>query len=343
VTLRLGTRRSALALAQSGHVAQAITAATGIAVELVPIVSEGDVNRASLAQLGGTGVFATRLREALSAGECDLLVHSLKDLPTASAPGLRIGATPVREDPRDVVVTRGPSLGELAVGATVGTGSPRRVAQLHRRAPRVDIRDLRGNVDSRLARVREGDLDAVVLAAAGLARLGIFVDAVVGAPAPGAGSAADLYFEPLGLAEWPTAAGQGALAVEIRDDAPAAVRDAVAVLEHADTRTAVTIERAALAGIEAGCHAPVGIHAAVDGDEARVRAVVYAPGGTARIGLDRTESLTKGYIRETGDGNGANVADSADPTAHAALIGSAIARRLLERGAGDFVSRESSI
>ncbi|MDX2376415.1 hydroxymethylbilane synthase [Microbacterium sp. LRZ72] len=343
MTLRLGTRRSALATAQSAQVAKAITDATGTPVELVPIVSEGDVSRASLSQIGGTGVFATRLREALAAGECDLLVHSLKDLPTQPAPGLSIAAVPPRADARDIVATRGPALIELGEAAEVGTGSPRRIAQLRRRAPRATPRDIRGNVESRLGRVRDGELAAVVLAAAGLARAGI-----IELPAPGetlaAGSEdwAGLRFEALGLAEWPTAAGQGALAVEIREDASEDVRAAVSVLEHEATRIAVTIERSLLAGLEAGCHSPVGVHAVVDGDEVRVRAVVYGVGHADRVGLDLTESLTQGYIQGSGDGEGANVADSADPTARAALIGSAIARRLLEEGAADLVSRESA-
>lgn len=337
MTLRLGTRRSALALAQSGDVARAITAATGHPVELVPIVSEGDVTRASLASLGGAGVFATRLREALSAGECDLLVHSLKDLPTADAPGLILASVPAREDARDLVVTRGPRLQELDATATVGTGSPRRVAQLRRRNPRVAIADLRGNVDSRLGRVRDGELDAVVLAAAGLARLGVVADGVVDPEGPGAA----LTFEPMGLAEWPTAAGQGALAIEVAADASADLLAAVSVVEHPATRIAVTVERAVLAELEAGCHAPVGVHAEVTGDLVRVRAVVYATDGTARIGTDSTESLAGGYIREPGDGDGADVADGADPIARAALIGTGIARRLLQRGAAELVPRES--
>ncbi len=350
-SLRLGTRRSALALAQSGRVADAITAATGVPVELVPIVSEGDVTRAPLAQLGGTGVFATRLREALAAGECDLLVHSLKDLPTAQAPGLRIAATPRRADPRDVSVTRGTLVADIGHGL-IGTGSPRRQAQLHRRAPRARITELRGNVDSRLARVRSGELDGVVLAAAGLARLGL-VDGVGGQAQSaahedgvdavwGTGTAEGLLLEPLGLAEWPTAAGQGALAIEVREDASSDLLAAVAPLEDPATRFAVTIEREILAGIEAGCHAPVGVHASVTSDDVRVRAVVYALDGGRRVGLDHAESLAKGYILRTGGGDGANAADSADPTVRAALIGSAIARRLLEDGAADLVSRESS-
>lgn len=344
-TLRLGTRRSALALAQSGHVAEAITAATGVPVELVPIVSEGDVTRAPLAQLGGTGVFATRLREALLAGECDLLVHSLKDLPTAEAPGLRIAATPRRADPRDVSVTRGTLLADFGTGenvaATIGTGSPRRQAQLRRRAPRVRVAELRGNVDSRLARVRDEELDGVVLAAAGLTRLGL-IASDSGEAVWGSGSADGLLLEPLGLAEWPTAAGQGALAIEVRADASPDILAAIAPLEDPATRFAVTIERSILAGIEAGCHAPVGVHASVTDENVRVRAVVYAVDGSHRVGLDHAEPLAKGYIRKTGGGDGANAADSADPTVRAALIGSAIARRLLDGGAADLVSREFS-
>ncbi|MFE1646777.1 hydroxymethylbilane synthase [Microbacterium sp. P01] len=329
VALRLGTRRSALALAQSQQVADALAAASGRPVHLVPIVSEGDVTRASLASLGGTGVFATRLREALLAGECDLLVHSLKDLPTAQPEGLVIAATPVRADARDVVVTKnGTPLQSLSSGATVGTGSPRRVAQVRRRNPRVDVRDLRGNVDSRLGRVRDGELDAVVLAAAGLARLD-----------PDDGG---LQREALGLTEWPTAPGQGALAIETREDAEADLRAAIALLEDDATRIAVTAERAVLATLEAGCHAPVGVYADIADGDLRIRAVVYELDGSHRIALDRTIRLTPGYARDKGSGNGADAADDANPIARAARAGSEVARRLLERGAADVVTREST-
>lgn len=348
--LRLGTRSSALALAQSQRVADALGEASGRPVELVPIVSAGDVSRASLASLGGTGVFATRLREALLAGECDLLVHSLKDLPTAPAPGLFIAATPPREDPRDVAVTRdGTPLHALRPGATLGTGSPRRVAQARRRNPRVIVHDLRGNVDSRLARVRDGELDAVLLAAAGLARLGI--DGLgaerlgaeeAGAERAGAEGAA-LRFERIGLAEWPTAPGQGALAVEIRDDAPDEIAAAVAALDDEQTRIAVTAERAVLATLEAGCSAPIGVHARVRGGDLRIRAVVYSPDGTRRVGIDRTIGLRAGYaLVLSGSGNGADAVDGANPIARAARAGSDVARRLLERGAADVVPREST-
>ncbi|WP_159500659.1 hydroxymethylbilane synthase [Microbacterium sp. 18062] len=320
--IRLGTRRSALATAQSQQTADALAAVAGRRVELVPITSEGDVSRASLSQLGGQGVFATRLREALLAGECDLLVHSLKDLPTAPAPGLVIAAIPEREDARDIVLTRdGTPLHELHAGAVVGTGSPRRIAQISTRNPRVETRDLRGNIDSRMGRVREGELDAVILAAAGLARIG--------------GVPADLVAEPLGLAEWPTAPGQGALAVEARDDAPAELRDAIARLDDLATRVAVTAERAVLSGLDAGCHAPVGVYAQWQDESLRIRAVVYAPDGSRRLGLDRTVLVRGGYAGEPGSGNGADAAGDDGPVARARRTGDGVARELLDHGAAE--------
>ncbi|MGP6170228.1 hydroxymethylbilane synthase [Microbacterium sp. A196] len=324
--IRLGTRRSALAQAQSGHVATALEKISGRRVELVPIVSEGDTNRASLSEIGGLGVFATRLREALLAGECDILVHSLKDLPTAIPEGLVIAATPVREDARDVVITRdGVPLHALRAGAKVGTGSPRRIAQVRIRAPRAEVIDIRGNVDSRLARVESGELDAVILAAAGLSRLG---------------SETRLKREDLGLAEWPTAPGQGSLAVETTANAASDLRAALAELDDADTRLAITVERGVLEGLDAGCQAPMAAHAVVTGDSVRVRSIVYDPVGDRRIGLDVTESLNGGYIRQNGSGNDADAADGADPNHAAREIGLSVARRLLEQGAAELVPRE---
>ncbi|MGM7698303.1 hydroxymethylbilane synthase [Microbacterium sp. A84] len=324
--IRLGTRRSALALAQSGHVATALEKISGRKVELVPIVSEGDTNRASLSEIGGLGIFATRLREALLAGECDILVHSLKDLPTDVPARLLIAATPVREDARDVVITRdGTPLHQLAAGAKVGTGSPRRIAQVHRHAPRAEVVDIRGNVDSRLARVESGELDAVILAAAGLSRLG---------------SETSLAREYLSLAEWPTAPGQGSLAVETTMDASAELLAALAQLDDADTRLAITAERGILEGLDAGCQAPMAAHAVVTGDSIHVRTAVYAPEGERQIGLDVTESLSRGYIRLNGSGNGADTADGADPNHAAREIGLSVARRLLAQGAAELVSRE---
>lgn len=326
--IRLGTRRSALAQAQSGHVAAALEKISGREVVLVPIVSEGDTNRASLSEIGGLGVFATRLREALLAGECDILVHSLKDLPTAVPDGLVIAATPVREDARDVVITRGGTpLHQLRAGSTVGTGSPRRIAQVRRRAPRLKVVDIRGNVDSRLERVASGELDAVILAAAGLSRLG---------------SETTLAREELGLAEWPTAPGQGSLAIETVAHASAELRADLAALDDEATRLAITIERGILEGLDAGCQAPMAAHAVVDGASVRIRAVVYAPEDDRRIGLDVTESLHGGYIRQNGSGDGANAADGADPNHAAREIGLSVARRLLEQGAADLVPREQS-
>ncbi|WP_341933210.1 hydroxymethylbilane synthase [Microbacterium sp. LWO14-1.2] len=326
--IRLGTRRSALAQAQSGHVAAALEKVSGRRVELVPITSEGDTNRASLSEIGGQGIFATRLREALFAGECDFLVHSLKDLPTAIPDGLTIAATPPRVDARDVAITRaGAPLHELRTGSTVGTGSPRRIAQVRRRAPHAQVVDIRGNVDSRLQRVASGELDAVILAAAGLSRLG---------------SDSPLRREELGLAEWPTAPGQGALGVETLADAPAELLEALAALDDHDTRIAVTVERAVLEGLDAGCQAPMAAHAVLSGDEIRVRTVVYAPEGGRRIGLDVTEVLNGEYIRRNGSGNDADAADGADPMHAARELGLTLARRLLEQGAADLVSREHS-
>jgi len=326
--IRLGTRRSALAQAQSGHVAAALEKVIGRPVELVTITSEGDTNRASLSEIGGQGIFATRLREALLAGECDFLVHSLKDLPTAIPEGLVIAATPPREDARDVVLTRdGIPLHALPAGSTIGTGSPRRIAQVRRRAPHAEVVDIRGNVDSRQARVVSGELDAVILAAAGLSRLD---------------SASPLRREGLGLAEWPTAPGQGALGVETTTDAPGELRAALAALDDEATRLAVTVERAILEGLDAGCQAPMAAHAVVDGDSVRIRTVVYATDGGRRIGLDVTEALNGEYIRRNGSGNGADAADGAGPISAARELGLTVARRLLDQGAADLVSREQS-
>ncbi|WP_345751797.1 hydroxymethylbilane synthase [Microbacterium rhizophilus] len=330
--IRLGTRRSALAMTQSGHVARALEEVSGRPVELVQIVSEGDTNRGSLSQLGGTGVFATRLREALAAGECDLLVHSLKDLPTAQPEGFEIAATPVRADARDVILTRdGTSLEQLPAGAVIGTGSPRRVAQALRANPGLAIHDLRGNVDSRMQRVIDGELSAIVLAAAGLDRLG---------------PETPLAYEHRDLDAWPSAAGQGALAVETRADADPDLLAAIRRLDDPRTRFAVTVERTVLGGIEAGCHAPVGVHARFAGDALHVHAAVYGPDGEEVAEFAVIESVSadapgQGYIRRQGSGNGAGAADGVDQIDHAREIGSDLARRLLERGAADLVPRES--
>lgn len=260
--MKLGTRGSALALAQTGAVAAALEK-QGEPVELVTITTEGDTSKASLASLGGTGVFASALREALLDGRCDAVVHSLKDLPTAPFPGLSIGAVPKREDARDVLCAReGLTLDSLPQGAKVGTGSPRRRAQLLSRRPDLVVSDLRGNVDTRLSKVG-GDLDGVILAAAGLARL----------------RRLDAVTEFLGLDGWPTAPGQGALAVEVR----AGEEKSVAALEHRTTRIVVEAEREVLALLEAGCSAPVGAHAFVEDGLLYLSARVYSLDGTERL------------------------------------------------------------
>lgn len=239
--LRLGTRRSALARTQSGWVADWLRGA-GHEVELVDIVTEGDVSRAPLTQIGGTGVFASALRQALHAGTVDLAVHSMKDLPTAAEPGLVVAAVPPREDPRDALCARdGLTLAQLPPGARVGTGSPRRAAQLALLRGDLVVVPLRGNIDTRLGEVRDGRLDAVVLAGAGLRRLG----------------RAEAITQLLDPAAMLPAAAQGALAVECRVDR-ADVREALAGLDDADTAAATAAERALLARLEAGCTAPVG-------------------------------------------------------------------------------------
>lgn len=271
--LRLGTRRSTLATTQSGWVADRLRA-LGHTVELVEVVTEGDTNRASLASIGGTGIFAAALRQALREGTVDFAVHSLKDLPTTPEPGLVIAATPVREDPRDVIVSDGRTLGELGEGAVIGTGSPRRVAQLAALGLGPSCTDIRGNVDTRINLVRDGVVDAVVLARAGLARLGRL----------------DEVCEVLDPLQMLPAPGQGALAVECRADDTVTLA-ALAVLDDADTRACVTAERAVLAALEAGCSAPVGALAEVvegeDGVELSLRAFV----GTADGSLDLRRSL----------------------------------------------------
>ena len=272
--IRLGTRGSALALAQSQRVANSIAARTGQPVELVPITTHGDTSTASLASMGGVGVFVAAVREALLAGECDVVVHSLKDLPTTPHDGLVIAAMPKRADARDALVSRDAvTLDQLPDGATVGTGSPRRRAQLRRRRPELEIVDLRGNVDTRIGRVLgdkegvEADLDAVVLAAAGLERIG----------------RDDVITEHLGIDGWPTAPGQGALAVETRADARGPLRSALKSMDHTATRVAVDSERAVLRLLEAGCSAPLGAHAFIDGGMLFLSARVYSPETGERV------------------------------------------------------------
>ncbi|MFJ6516586.1 hydroxymethylbilane synthase [Streptomyces sp. NPDC091406] len=313
--LRLGTRRSKLAMAQSGLVAEAVREVTGRAVELVEITTYGDVSREHLAQIGGTGVFVAALREALLRGEVDFAVHSLKDLPTSQPDDLVLAAVPQREDPRDALVARdGLTFEQLPDGARIGTGSPRRMAQLNAYARshglRIETVPIRGNVDTRIGFVRDGKLDAVVLAAAGLSRLGrsgevtdfLPVDTVLPAP------------------------GQGALAIECAASG-ADLAAALAELDDPYTRVAVTAERALLAALEAGCSAPVGALAdlQVDGqvvNELRLRGVVGTTDGSSLVQLSTTGPV---------------------PTSHddAAALGRELASEMLAKGAAGLMGERA--
>jgi hydroxymethylbilane synthase len=280
--LRLGTRGSALALAQSRAVAGAVRAATGREVELVEISTAGDRSTAPVQRLG-VGVFVSALRDALLAKEIDFAVHSYKDLPTAPADGLAIAAVPPRADPRDALVSRGGTLAELRAGAVVGTGAVRRIAQLHALGLSLDVVPIRGNVDSRLRRVAEGELDAVVLARAGIDRLG----------------RTDEITETLDPMLMLPAPAQGALAVECRVDAVTGDGDLVALLgalDHPQTRLAVEAERALLAALEAGCSAPVAgladlAEAEDGGEELYLRGAVISPDGSHAVRLSRSGVL----------------------------------------------------
>lgn len=301
--LRLGTRRSPLAMVQSRIVADAITARTGRAVELVQVTTQGDASSEPLTQMGGTGVFVNALREALLAGAVDLAVHSLKDLPTAQPEQIRLAAVPLRDDPRDALVARdGLTLGELPSGSRVGTGSPRRAAQLRALGLGLEVVSVRGNVDTRIALVTGGELDAVVLARAGLSRLGRL----------------DVVTEVIDPIQMLPAPGQGALAVECRSDDPPDLHDLLGVLDDASTRLAVTAERTLLATLEAGCSAPVGAYGEpAEGEhvpELYLRAAVVAFDGSASVRLS-----------------------ASGPLDEAARIGRDLAGVLLDEGAADLM------
>lgn len=324
---RVGTRGSALATTQTTTVAEALAERSGLEYELKIIRTEGDITTGSLASLGGTGVFASALRAAILDGEVDLAVHSLKDLPAKQPEGLEIVAIPERVDVRDALCARdGLTLDTLPRGSRVGTGSPRRVAQLLAARPDLEMVDIRGNVPTRLARVPgleshddhapaaagspRGDLDAVVLACAGLDRISMDwaiterLDPAVVLPAP----------------------GQGALAIESRPELagtespqPELTR-ALSQYDDAATRVQVTAERALLSRLEAGCAAPLGALGRYDAGTLTLDAVVAAHDGS-RV-LRRNEHLTL----------------AVDPTEEAALeaaraLGVEVAEALLADGA----------
>lgn len=329
-TFRLGTRGSRLALTQSTTTGEALAELTGLDYQLVTIKSEGDMLTGPLSQLGGTGVFAAALRQALFDSTIDVAVHSLKDLPAKDVAELSIAAVPVRADVRDALCSADDlTLDQLPEGAKVGTGSPRRAAQLKAARPDLEIVDIRGNVGTRLARVRgreeaaetssqapdaaRGDLDAVVLAGAGLARLGLeehiaqLLAPEVMLPAP----------------------GQGALAVEVRsEDAElsAALGVGLAQLDDLESRLETTAERSLLARLNAGCAAPLGGLAVCEdepdgGVKLRLDTVVCAPDGSQvqRAGSEITV--------EAG-------ADRAEGIARAAALGDEVAETLLAEDTG---------
>ena len=279
-TIRIGTRASALARAQSSLVADALSAAMGVPVELVNVMSEGDTSSRPLTEIGGQGVFVGAVREALVAGEVDVVVHSLKDLPTGEDDRIRLAAVPVRGDVRDALVARdGLTLGELPVGSRVGTGSPRRAAQLRALGLGLDVVPIRGNVGTRIGRVGPTDLDGVVLARAGLVRLG----------------REDEITETLDPIQMLPAPGQGALAVEVAAAADTGLAEQVAAaLDDPSTRAAVTAERELLRVLEAGCSAPIGALAEVaegdEGPEIWLRGVVAALDGSHLVRLSAAGS-----------------------------------------------------
>lgn len=273
--LRLGTRASTLALTQSQMIADLLHDKTGATVELVKISTEGDRTNLPLTDFGGAGVFVAAVRDALISGDIDFAVHSLKDLPTAPDPALTVAAIPIRADSRDCLIARdGLTLGELPVGSQLGTGSPRRIAQLNALGLGVSAVPIRGNVDTRLKKVGT-DLDAIILARAGLIRLGREDEATE-------------VMDPLQMLPAP---GQGALACECRADDDTTI-GLLSVLDDPDTRAAVTAERSLLASLEAGCSAPVGALAEVvwgdDGDELWLRAFVGDVSGSPSIRLSAT-------------------------------------------------------
>ncbi|HEY4022287.1 MAG TPA: hydroxymethylbilane synthase [Pseudonocardiaceae bacterium] len=245
-TLRIGTRGSTLALAQTRLMADRLEA-EGASVEIITVSTIGDRSSAPVAELG-VGVFTSALRDALVAGEVDIAVHSYKDLPTAPDPRIVLAAVPEREDPRDALVARdGLTLGELPVGARVGTGAARRAAQLEALGLGLEIVPIRGNVDTRIRKVTSGELDGVVLAKAGLARLGRTSEITE-------------VLDPIQMLPAPA---QGALALECRVSDMDVEHLLGSTLDDAATRYAVTAERAMLAALEAGCRAPVGALAEV--------------------------------------------------------------------------------
>lgn len=285
--LRIGTRGSALALWQARAVGSALERA-GAAVELVTITTHGDVRQdAPLATIGGKGIFVTEIHDAMLSGEIDIAVHSAKDMAAVSPRGLMIAAVLPREDPRDALIL--PALGSDGPGdttvlkddAVIGTGSPRRIAQLRRYHPRARFESIRGNVDTRLRKLDAGDVDALVLACAGLRRLGL----------------AQRISRPIPVDECLPAPGQGIIAIEVRagDSHSGAV---VAALNDPATGTALAAEQAVVAALAGGCQLPLGVLAEVGAGEIRLRAVAASFDGSRTVSAHATG--TSGEAVETG-------------------------------------------
>lgn len=272
--VRVATRASALARAQTGWVSRRIEQTCGFRTEEVLVTSEGDVSQAALTTFGGQGVFVAAVRQALLDSRADVAVHSMKDLPTAQDQQTVIAAVPVREEVHDFVVTGASRIEDLPDQATVATGSPRRVAFLRRLRPDLKVVGIRGNVDSRIAKVTSGEVDAVVVAAAGLRRLGL---------TPHGFQLDDAQMLP--------AVGQGALAVEMRRDDPLVA--AVAAIDDTDSRAETDAERALLAGLRAGCAAPVGALARVRGQSLDLHAAVLSIDGTQMYEVSMTGPVSQ--------------------------------------------------
>jgi hydroxymethylbilane synthase len=271
----------------------------GVDVEMVPIATRGDASSKPLGIIGGQGVFTKEIQRALLDGDIDLAVHSLKDLPTEKVNALTLAAVPVRESPRDVLVsTMADAINALPSGARVGTGSMRRKAQLLHARDDLDIMDIRGNVDTRLRKLDEGRYDAIILAEAGLKRLGL----------------ENRITQLIPLSIMLPAIGQGALGIEARTD-DADTLAAIAPLNHAETRSAVVAERAMLASLRAGCLAPVGAWGRVQAGQLALDGVVLTDDGSQRIAAANT-----------------------GPPDQAEQIGAEVAGRLLNDGAADLIA-----
>lgn len=275
--LVIATRRSALARWQADHIADRLRTLTGREVELLLIVTKGDkILDVPLAQVGGKGLFVKEIEEALLDGRADLAVHSLKDVPTAFPPGLCLGAITEREDPRDAICSpKYRTLAALPHGARVGTSSLRRQAQLKALRPDLELVNVRGNVQTRLSKT-EAECDAVVLAYAGLKRLGL----------------GDSATEILDVERSIPAIGQGALAIEIREN-DAEIGPIVAQLNHEATRSAVTAERALLARLEGGCQVPIAGHAVVREGQVVLNGLVGSPDGGTILRVQRSAPVAE--------------------------------------------------